>query len=255
MNVGQCKFCGHHRALVRAHIIPAALFPPDEKGSRMQYVLDGNGNLPRSRLPNGCYDPNLVCRECEDRFDEGDDYAKKFLVDGRNQGRRIAEGDGALYEYANVDYRRLKLFFVSLLWRAHATSLPDFVRVNLPSKYASMARSMILNKDPGPADDLGVIIIRVADGPLDKMGTSFTPREMPPNMLQVYDILLFGYIVFIKVDRRRYPPPFLDLQLAPERPLLMFEQAIERTPFHDYAIEAWLMAKATEERLRKGRGQ
>lgn len=254
MRLGTCKFCRNERALVRAHIIPEALFPRDEKGSRLQYVLDGNGERPRSKLPSGDYDPNLVCRQCEDRFHTGDDYAKRFLVDGRNNCRRIAESVGsALYEYSDVDYRKLKLFFVSLLWRAHATSLRAFEKVVLPTKYEAMARKMIANQDPGPAKDFGVIIIRIADGPLVKMGASPTPREIPPNKIQVFDALIFGYLALVKVDQRRYPKPFLDLQLEPGRPLLMVEQAIERTPYHRFAIDAVVQAQATAERLRSRR--
>jgi hypothetical protein len=45
MNFGTCKPCGEERDLVRAHIIPQALHPADQKGNRVQIVLDRKGEL------------------------------------------------------------------------------------------------------------------------------------------------------------------------------------------------------------------
>lgn len=115
MNIGICKFCGYEKELIRAHIIPESLYPADEKGNRRHIVLDVNGELPKSQLQNGYYDPKLVCRECEDLFSAGDDYAKELLVDRCSEKVKKTDADTAYFEYADVDYKSLKLFFISLL--------------------------------------------------------------------------------------------------------------------------------------------
>lgn len=219
----------------------------------MQYVLDGNGSRLTSVLHNGEYDPNLVCRDCEDLFNAGDDYAKRLLVDGRRASNRKFEGKSAFYEYTDVDYKNLKLFFISLLWRAHATSLASFDKVDLGEKYEKLAKKMIKQADPGSANDFAVFILRIADGPLHRLGSTPTPRKMPPNNVRVYDLLLFGYLVYIKVDRRPYGYPFQAEQLTPGRRLWMIETALEDTPYHDWAVQAYNMGLATKEKLRNAR--
>jgi hypothetical protein len=204
MNIGICKFCGCQKPLVRAHIIPRALYPPDAQGNRMQFVLDGKGDLPPSRLPNGDYDPQQVRRGCEDLFNETDDYAKRFIVDRQGEAIRRSDRGTPYLEYAEVDYRKLKLFFISLLWRAHATSLRAYEQVALGKQYEATAKKMLKAGDPGSPDDFAVFIIKIARGPLDQMGASPTPRRLPPNNVRVYEFLLFGYLAYVKVDRQAY---------------------------------------------------
>lgn len=254
MNVGICKFCGNEKELVRAHIIPVSLYPADEKGHRMHYAIDGNGKLPRSRLPNGVYDPNLVCRECEDLFNAGDDYAKRLLIDERAKGLRIQNGDTPYFEYNHVDYNNLKLFFISLLWRAHATSLQSFDKVKLGPKFEAVARDMIKTGNPGNPDDFALVMLRAAEGPLGKMGASPTPRKFPPNNVRVYEFLLFGYAAYVKVDQRPHGLSVRKAQLSPGQPFLMLEKRFEDTPFFRFAKDAVLMEEATKKRLQKRRG-
>jgi hypothetical protein len=253
MNVGTCKLCGNEKELIRAHIIPKSFYPADEKGNRMQIVLDGRGHQPSRQLQNGYYDPNLVCRECEDFFNAGDDYAKRLLLDRRSEAVRKTDHDRTYFEYSNVDYTSIKLFFISLLWRAHATTLPSFDKVDIGVKYEAIAREMIYRKDPGLSDDFAVFMLRVADGLLDKIGASPTPRKMPPNNVRVYEFLLFGYIAYVKVGQQQFGYPFRDVQLAPGKPFRMLEKAIEETPFLRVAKEAILMEGAVRGRLRKSR--
>jgi len=44
----------------------------------------------------------------------------------------------------------LRLFFLSILWRAAATKLPEFSYVVLPDGHLELLRQMILNGDPEP---------------------------------------------------------------------------------------------------------
>lgn len=250
MNIGICKFCGTEKKLIRAHIIPESLYPTDKNGGRRHIVLDLNGEIPNSQLQNGYYDPNLVCRECEDLFSAGDDYAKGLLIDRRSESVKKSGRGTAYFEYADVDYKKLKLFFISLLWRAHATSLRSLSEVKIGSKYEAIARTMIRDGNPGSPDDFAVLMLRVAEGQLDRMGASPIPRKMLPNNIRVYEFLLFGYIAYVKVDQRPYGDPPRSAQLSPGKPLVMLEQSLEKTSFLRFTAEAHLKAEATKERLK-----
>ena len=250
MNIGICKFCGNEKELIRAHIIPESLYPADENGNRMQFVLDGRGERPKSKLQNGEFDTDLVCRECEDLFNTGDNYAKQLLVDRRSEVRAKKTEQGATYfEYTDVNYKSLKLFFISLLWRAHASSRRNFDQVDIGAKHEADIRRMIREGDPGLPDDFAVVMLRAKSGPLDKMGAAPTPRRMPDS-IRVYEFLLFGYIAYVKVDQRPYGYQFINGQLTSGMPLLMLEIPIEETPFFRFAKDAYSMAVATQDQLR-----
>jgi hypothetical protein len=115
-----CKLCGNDRPLVRSHIIPDS-FSRDLKGDAdgPPLMISGDPGRYPKRRPGGLYDENLVCDPCERLFGPWDDYGAEFLL------RRLARdgqpviarnGETLAYQYTDVDYERLKLFAVSLLW-------------------------------------------------------------------------------------------------------------------------------------------
>lgn len=248
---GKCKFCLQVKPFVRAHIIPVGLFPRNPNGDRFHYLLDGDGEKPISKIPNGVYDDNLVCAECEALFAEGDDYAKRFLVDDVETSYERFEGRVRYWEYPSFDYRRLKLFFISLLWRAHASSRPDWKLVDLGSKYAQMAKDLIQAGDPGSPDVFAVLLVRWAPGPHRLIGTSFTPRRTPHlTSVRYYDAALFGYNVWVKVARQPFPYPMDKYQIDGSRPLLILEKSIEESRYVDFAIEGMVNSWAAKARLK-----
>ena len=60
-----------------------------------------------------------------------------------------------LFEY---DYHLLKLFAISLLWRASTTKLVFFNGVNVGERHEQKLREHILNNDPGTLDDYTVVL-------------------------------------------------------------------------------------------------
>jgi hypothetical protein len=247
MILGNCKFCGKDRELIKAHILPESLYPADERGNRMLLVLDGTGKTTSKKLPSGHYDNKLVCRECENYFQEGDSYANSLFVSGCGKGvvqsTKLASG----FQYENIDYKKLKLFFISLLWRAHATSLPAFNQVDIGAKFEAKAKDMIKRGAPGNADEFAVVIIKVAPGPFQKIGVSPTPRRH--DRVRVYEFLFFGYLAYVKVDTRPYSDAFRRGQLAPDQALFLPEIGMEELLFKMYAVEAKRMERDTKIRI------
>jgi len=255
MKVGICKFCGNKKELICAHIIPKSFYPADENGSRRQINFDVRGTQLSSQLQNGFFDSNLVCRKCEDLFNAGDNYAKNLLIDRRSEGVRKTDSGKTYFEYSNVDYKLIKLFFISLLWRAHATSLPYFQAVNIGANDEAIARTMICNKDPGLPDHFAVFMLRIADGPLGQISPSPTQCNFPPNNVCAYEFVLFGYIAYVKLGLQPFGSPFKDVQLAPGIPFRMLEREIERTPHFRSAKEAILKNDATKKSIAESRAR
>lgn len=157
-----CKLTGHYGKFVDSHLIPRALTRPDAPGK--PFVQAGEGNRPTRRW-DSWYDPALTTREGEDILAALDDWAitelrkhelvwtgwsgpgsptdKVKLIPGMVEGIR---------EITGIDPRRLRLFFLSLLWRAAATVRPEFTAVSLPPDDLERLRLMLVLGDPGPLD-------------------------------------------------------------------------------------------------------
>ena len=67
------------------------------------------------------------------------------------------------YVYKEVDYCLLKLFFLSLLWRAHHSSHDLFSGVNVGRRMERRLRELILAGNPSRADEFAVVLARFDD--------------------------------------------------------------------------------------------
>jgi hypothetical protein len=248
MTTSTCKFCLQPKRLIQAHIIPKGLYPRNPNGDRRHIGLDGTGEKPPGNVPNGIYDANLVCEGCEGRFTEWDDYASDFFARELVNFDSLHSEQGTPYRvYPSVDYAKLKLFFISMMWRAHASNLKDCNQVDLGTKYAAMAKRMIENRDPGTPDQFSVVLVRFL-GEHRQIGASTTPRRI--HGVLMYETLLFGFAAYVKVDNRPLPSALRQCQLQDGKPLYVLEKPITDGPFLKFAIDAYRMGLAAKERLR-----
>lgn len=253
MSASLCKFCLQDKPLIRSHIIPVGLYPKNPNGDRLQFSLDGAGERPKKKVPHGVYDDDLVCESCEGQFTAWDDYAKRFFVDDCEPFDALYTEQGTPYRmYRSFDYAKLKLFFISMLWRAHATELPDFAKVDIGPKYAAMAKRLIESRDPGTPDQFAVFLLRFL-GEHRSIGATPTPRRHESVLM--YETLLFGFAGYIKADNRLLPRAYRYCQLEDGKPLLVLEKPIEDGPFVRFAVEAYLQGLAAKERLKAGKKQ
>jgi hypothetical protein len=60
-----------------------------------------------------------------------------------------------------ADPEKLRLFFLSLLWRAAATTHPDFRDITLEASELELLRTMIINKNPLPLDFYPITLLQI----------------------------------------------------------------------------------------------
>ena len=87
----------------------------------------------------------LLCHGCEQLFGRYENYAAQVFYGGANLllGRK-----GKHFSIGGTDYKRLKLFFISLLWRFAVTSVDAFTGTEL-GPHMERLRTMLLTEDPG----------------------------------------------------------------------------------------------------------
>jgi hypothetical protein len=160
IRTGTCKLTLKEGSFVKAHLIPRALTTPAQKG--MPFFQWKSGGTPKRRW-SSWYDQNLVTRDGEDVLTGYDTWAitelrKQKVVwsswgERRNLGSLHSAASGTpwgIRKVAGINPTKLRLFFLSLLWRAASTDLSEFAEVRLPQEDLEALRLLLLSRDPGP---------------------------------------------------------------------------------------------------------
>lgn len=169
---GICKLTGKSGRYVRSHLIPLALTKPDTPGSPL--IQFNSGSRPK-RQWTSWFDGRLVTREGEDILSKLDSWAitilreKKLIWSGWGSARSLPEkhtpivGTGwGIREVEGMDPIRLRLFYLSLLWRAAATNRPEFHEVTLPQADLEAIGRMLLEGVPGPLEFYPTTLIQLS---------------------------------------------------------------------------------------------
>ncbi len=202
----ECKFCLKDKKLINAHIIPRCFFETmRDQGDNRPFQLLSNTTgeyLKKSQI--GLYDKNILCEDCEKVFQKYDDYACKILLSNNINDNDYILGPNEKrigYKLENVDYKNLKLFFLSVLWRASISKRKEFKKVDTGISFENCLKVMIKNSNPGNIDDFLVVIRRF----IDDLGKNFLmdPYKLRLGGINFYRFYLgAGYEFHIKVDKR-----------------------------------------------------
>ena len=127
----KCKLCLEKEDIQVSHIIPDAFFRfvKDKKENVGKYIeVSESGN----KFAQESYAELLLCRECEQKFsNEFESYVIELVLrNPKNVGVSSTKGSKQV-TFTNLDYRKLKLFQMSLLWRAAISSLDFYKYVEL----------------------------------------------------------------------------------------------------------------------------
>ncbi len=113
----------------------------------------------------------LLCQKCEVRLSQYEGYFRLCFY-GKNPGAlrkqplgkvvaKDVAADQGIYEAREVvvDYRRFKLFVLSLLWRASAAKGKFFRDVYLGQQHQERLRELLANDDPGNDEDYAIMLM------------------------------------------------------------------------------------------------
>lgn len=147
----------------KSHIIPDAFMQRVSDAPFMEWGGDGRS---KKRF-SGWYDQTLMTRDGESLLADYDDYAAQVLMNGGWTYRRRRDPSNPerlvddfrpehLYEIEGVDTDRIKLFGLSLLWRAAASDLEAFRRVRLRPETLEHLRQRVRQGQAGKPLDFPV---------------------------------------------------------------------------------------------------
>jgi hypothetical protein len=179
-----CKLCHHARQLRKSHIIPECLYRPvyDAKHRALHFQL---GDA-RPRLAQLGLTERLLCDDCEQAFGRLERPLCAAIRAHRFLPARLPTGRITL---DNLDYSGLKLFALSVVWRASVSSLYACAQVSL-GPHENVIRQMLLTGDAGPWDRYPVygLVLRVPDEP--RPATNFI---MPPCRTRKFGVRTYVF--------------------------------------------------------------
>jgi len=197
-----CRFCNIERPLIKAHIVPEGFFRVLRDGSGVPELHTNKRGAYPKRAPVGVYDKSILCRNCDNVFSPWDNHAQHVLLHNFSDTMAFYSGPTKVgWKIDRFDYRRFKLFFISLLWRASVSTHQFYQRVSV-GPFQDELRQMIANEDPGTAETFAVALAKFDAPGFTAMLDPHLERYEGINYCRFY---LAGFVVYIKVDRR--PPP------------------------------------------------
>lgn len=202
-----CPLCRQSvDALVDSHIVPQSFYRTWGKPGNAGMIVCAGQHPKRSRT--GIYD-QFLCANCEGKFDIWDDYACSLLRD--TEPDEICQN---YFAYDCVDYVLLKLFFLSVIWRAHACSLATavFGDFTLDSSLSDRLREIILKRVAPPAEELSVFVAKSNQKIAYLLGS---PAVVAVDAVQFLRLYIPGYVIFVKIEQGPIPRQFLPFLLYP----------------------------------------
>jgi hypothetical protein len=178
------------------------------------------------RSRQGVYDQGILCGPCDNIIGKWDQYAQEILTMDMARFTLIADnGKIGGWELPDYNYSLLKLFFISLVWRASISTHPFYRNISIGSKFEEKARLMLRNNNPGDAHDFGVVIARFTEPLGHAFFDSHTERVRAINQVRFY---VAGFIAYMKVDARPYDPELEHFLLADGKPLRIIKRSIHQ---------------------------
>jgi len=204
--VGICKLTGRQGKFVKSHIIPRALTRPTKLGNKfIQPALSIDKRY--IKRADSWYDKTIVIREGEDYLSDIDSHAIEELralgllwsSDKIRQPATKSISELAIVEFN--DPTKIRIFFLSLLWRAAVSSLPEFKEIELTLNDIERLRKIIIREVDDQLSFFPVILIQLPiKGPTHNFASIKQQVQVGTNKREVYRFYMDGLIAHIHLS-------------------------------------------------------
>lgn len=203
-----CQLCQQQKKLMKAHIMPNSMnrvlrnVLGDDLNSPMLTIEKETGKT--KPLPMGVYDKTIICSSCDGGFSPWEKHALEVLFTNHKWSNlrynRVAKP--VCYTLLNGEYAALKLFVLSMLWKASASGLEYCKKVKLAPDKMEQLRKMLVSADPGDSETFAV---RIAQFYRMDVGMTFEPHEELIDGIRYVVMHVPGYKILVQVDDQKLP--------------------------------------------------
>ena len=174
----KCRLCQENKELRRSHILPdffrddsGSMYPTGKSGVPQPFTQPIHTNTGKrfDRKQHGYWEhrhgmiERLLCHECEQKIGAFEDYAKRLLYGSSDPIRlQLPLLKDPLF---TADYKKMKLFQLSILWRAIEAKGEFFSAVVLGDAHREQLRQMLVGDDPRAAEEYFCAMTRLVASP------------------------------------------------------------------------------------------
>lgn len=210
-----CAGCGELKKLVRAHIVPESFCTLLARPKKAPLFVTSDKHP--KRMPIGFYDTNILCSECEEKFSRSDDYGFSLLCQQKEMLEDVNHGYELVAQMIRrYDFAQLKLFVLSVLWRAGVSKLEFYEHVQLGVHEARLREVTLYGSSCGEDEYSFVAGRLVGRSQGDLMPAPFLERFEGVNYWRIY---IGEFHFWVKVDRRPTPAVFREVIAKIGQPL------------------------------------
>ena len=238
---GECRLCREDQQLVDSHVIPQALhkdFQGKGEGASEIYSRDQHYTVRRQTGEYG----QFVCQQCEDSFGQYDKYGVDFVRKYRD-GKAREPLNGSFdrgFIASGVDYKKLKLWLMLILWRADVCDCDMYKIVSLGKEWRNDLTRRIKNDSPGCSDDYAVMASLFHNEEhfgTKNIGQSYMrdPKRFKCSGINFYQFYIYGgFAFFIKVDQQKPPNELKQFLLREGEPFAIQRRAMSDSEINDF---------------------
>lgn len=231
----KCKLCEIDKNLIQAHIIPRAFFVavnPDPNNPSK--IITNKKDIYPKKSRIGVYDENILCGECDGKFQKYDNYAISVFRDKSIAFENLViEGKFSGY-LINPDYKLLKLFFLSMLWRAGISTHIFYSQVCL-GPHEKIIKEMLMSENPGSSSDYAVILGKFDEDP--ELVPIIHPWKNRIENVLYYNFVFYGYQTSIRVSSNIMRHCVNELVLTQLQPTAIVLRPYRGSNYYNMAIK------------------
>ena len=231
-----CKLCAAEAPLSKSHIVPEFIFR--RMYDNKHRVLEMNDiEAGKFDLIQKGHTERLLCAKCESRLNKFERHARRLFSDELPPPDMERAG---IIPIANLKYEPLKLFILSVIWRASVSSLPMYHHVKL-GRHEDVIRAMLLNEEAGAWDVYPCWIFQLLYDGKNDFGVMFEPTYARIEGHRCYRFVFGGFLFMTFVSSHGIPRGYERIAITPDGQMRIFAREFS---FFSFLSRAW--DKATE---------
>lgn len=160
MRTGLCRLCLESHPLCESHAIPKSLFNYILRKNDGKAIVIADDKDTPVQCSSDTWGVELLCAECERKLNERYD-AYGLAVFRGHEGSTLREADGV--RFLRVDRKRLRMFFLSVLWRISVSTHPNYSNIDLPFAWEEDLRNALHLGDPIHESRYTVAVYKMRD--------------------------------------------------------------------------------------------
>jgi len=215
----KCKLCLEDKKLVKSHIIPEFFYKSIYSNSHSRKIsVLSTDKIPTEflNLQKGIRE-KILCNDCEQIISPWEKYARELIY---GSSLLKVHSDSNLIQIEGVDYKKLKLFGISLIWRASVSRKSFFEDVKLGC-HEEVIRNMLLMAEPGYEYQYAIVLwaIKMKNSPIKDL--VMQPDKLFDEGFTYFRFILGSFMWLFIISRDGRPFCLKDFYLKSDGSILI----------------------------------